>query len=102
MLFRSDEETRQKRAEIIMDMQNIIAEKKNAEKLGKVVEAVVEGYDKFGECYFGRTAADAPDIDGKVFFTSDKKLNVGEYVNIEITETLDYDLIGVVADEFTE
>ncbi|HHX57474.1 MAG TPA: 30S ribosomal protein S12 methylthiotransferase RimO [Clostridiales bacterium] len=97
-----DEETRQKRAEIIMDMQNIIAEKKNAQKLGKVVEAVVEGYDKFGECYFGRTAADAPDIDGKVFFTSDKKLNVGEYVNIEITETLDYDLIGVVADEFTE
>ena len=97
-----DEETRQKRAEIIMDMQNIIAEKKNAEKLGKIVEAVVEGYDKFGECYFGRTAADAPDIDGKVFFTSDKKLNVGEYVNIEITETLDYDLIGVVADEFTE
>jgi len=97
-----DEETRQKRAEIIMDMQNIIAEKKNAQKLGKVVEAVVEGYDKFGECYFGRTAADAPDIDGKVFFTSDKKLNVGEYVNIEITETLDYDLIGVVADELTE
>ena len=97
-----DEETRQKRAEIIMDMQNIIAEKKNAEKLGKVVEAVVEGYDKFGECYFGRTAADAPDIDGKVFFTSDKKLSVGEYVNIEITETLDYDLIGVVADELTE
>lgn len=97
-----DEETRQKRAEIIMDMQNIIAEKKNAQKLGKVVEAVVEGYDKFGECYFGRTAADAPDIDGKVFFTSDKKLSVGDYVNIEITETLDYDLIGVVADEFTE
>ncbi len=97
-----DEETRQKRAEIIMDMQNIIAEKKNAEKLGKVVEAVVEGYDKFGECYFGRTAADAPDIDGKVFFTSDKKLKVGDYVNIEITETLDYDLIGAVIDEFTE
>lgn len=97
-----DEETRQKRAEIIMDMQNIIAEKKNAQKLGKIIEAVVEGYDKFGECYFGRTAADAPDIDGKVFFTSDKKLKVGDYVNIEITETLDYDLIGVVADEFTE
>lgn len=91
-----DEETRQKRAEIIMDMQNIVAEKKNAEKLGRVIEAVVEGYDRFGECYFGRTAADAPDIDGKVFFTSDKKLKVGEYVNIEITETLDYDLIGVV------
>jgi ribosomal protein S12 methylthiotransferase len=39
---------------------------------------------------------DAPDIDGKVFFTSDNPLEIGDYVNIKITDTLDYDLIGEV------
>ena len=97
-----DEELRQKRAELIMDMQHIISERKNAQKLGKVVEAVVEGYDESNESYYGRSAADAPDIDGKVYFTSDKELKVGDYVDIKITKNLDYDLIGVVVDEFTE
>ena len=60
------------------------------------LEAVVEGYDRFGECFFGRTALDAPDIDGKVFFTSEKPLKIGDYVKIKITDTLDYDLIGEV------
>ena len=45
-----------------------IFESNNSEMIGSVVEAVVEGYDKWGECYFGRTANDAPDIDGKIFF----------------------------------
>ena len=62
------------------------------------MEAVVEGFDKYAECYFGRTRADAPDIDGKAFFSSEKPLSVGQYVNIKITETLDYDLIGEVAE----
>ena len=97
-----DEELRQKRAELIMDMQHIISERKNAQKLGEVVEAVVEGYDESNESYYGRSAADAPDIDGKVYFTSDKELKVGDYVDIKITKNLDYDLIGVVVDEFTE
>ena len=59
-----------------------------------------ERFDRFAECYFGRTAADAPDIDGKVFFTSEEKLSSGDYVTIKITDTLDYDLIGeVISDE---
>ncbi len=70
-----------RRADIIMEQQ---------------LEAVVEGFDRFGECWFGRTQNDAPDIDGKVFFTSEKPLKIGEYVKIKITDTLDYDLIGEV------
>ncbi len=89
-----DEEIRTKRAEIIMDMQNVISEQKNADMLGKTVVAVVEGFDRYSECFFGRTAADAPDIDGKIFFTCDKKLKLGQYVNVNITDTLEYDLIG--------
>jgi len=60
---------------------------------------VVEGFDKWAECYFGRTAADAPDIDGKVFFSSEKPLKMGEYVKIRIIDTLDYDLLGEVCDD---
>lgn len=91
-----DEEIRKKRAEIIMDTQNIISEQKNAKMLDKTVTAVVEGFDRWSECFFGRTAADAPDIDGKIFFTAENKLAIGQYVNVKITDTLEYDLIGEV------
>lgn len=84
------------RADIIMEQQLEVSSRNNEMLQGKRLEAVVEGFDRFGECYFGRTANDAPDIDGKVFFTSEDPLKIGEYVTIEITDTLDYDLIGEV------
>lgn len=94
-----DDEVKQHRADIIMEQQMLISAENNEKLLGKEFEAVVEGFDRFGECWFGRTAMDAPDIDGKVFFTSEKSLSVGEYVRIKITDTLDYDLIGEVIAE---
>ena len=54
--------------------------------IGKTVEAVVEGFDQWAECYFGRTAGDAPDIDGKIFFNSDRKLEVGQFVNVLVDD----------------
>lgn len=91
-----DEETAARRADIIMEQQMLISAENNEKLMGCELEAVVEGFDRFGECWFGRTAIDAPDIDGKVFFTSEKTLEIGEYVKIRITEALDYDLIGEV------
>ena len=91
-----DEETAAHRADIIMEQQMLISCENNENLMGAELTAVVEGFDKFGECWFGRTPLDAPDIDGKVFFTSDKPLNIGDYVKIRITDTLDYDLIGEV------
>ncbi|MDE6666246.1 MAG: 30S ribosomal protein S12 methylthiotransferase RimO [Ruminococcus sp.] len=91
-----DEEVKHHRADIIMEHQMLISAENNEKLLGKELETVVEGFDRFGECWFGRTQLDAPDIDGKVFFTSEKTLSVGEYVKIKITDTLDYDLIGEV------
>ena len=93
-----DDEVKEHRAEVIMDSQQLISEQLNEAKANRVFEAVVEGFDKYAECWFGRTQADAPDIDGKVFFTSDRQLAIGEYVNIRITDTLDYDLIGEVTE----
>ncbi|MDE6775273.1 MAG: 30S ribosomal protein S12 methylthiotransferase RimO [Ruminococcus sp.] len=84
------------RADIIMEQQLEISYENNQKLLGSELTAVVEGYDRFGECFFGRTALDAPDIDGKVFFTSENPLKIGDYVKIRINDTLDYDLIGEV------
>ncbi len=93
-----DSETAVHRADIIMEQQMLTSAENNEKLLGTETTAVVEGFDRFGECYFGRTCADAPDIDGKVFFTSSQLLNMGDYVRIRITDTLDYDLIGEVID----
>ena len=91
-----DDETKAERADILMEHQMDIAAAYNEAQIGTEKIAVVEGFDKWAECYFGRTAADAPDIDGKVFFSSEQPLQVGDYVQIRITDTLDYDLLGEV------
>ena len=61
---------------------------------GKTLEVVCEGFDRYAECYYGRSAFDAPEIDGKVFFMSEQKVAAGEYVKVLVDDTLDYDLIG--------
>ena len=91
-----EEEVKAHRADIIMEQQMLISAENNEKLLEKELTAVVEGFDKFGECYFGRTEMDAPDIDGKVFFTSENPLEIGDFVKIKISDTLDYDLIGEV------
>lgn len=91
-----DEEVAAHRADIIMEQQLERSYDNNKKLMDAELEAIVEGYDRFGECFFGRTALDAPDIDGKVFFTSENPLKIGDYVKIKITDTLDYDLIGEV------
>lgn len=92
------EEVRERRSEIIMEQQMFINDALNQDMIGKHVEVVTEGFDRYAECCFGRSAADAPEIDGKIFFTSAKKLTVGEYVTVEIEDTLDCDLIGSVVE----
>lgn len=93
-----DEVTKNRRADIIMQEQMLVAERYNQAQLGKTVEIVCEGFDRYAECYFGRGTADAPEIDGKVFFTSEKKVAVGQYVKVELFDTLDYDLLGTVTE----
>ncbi len=92
------EEEKQRRADIIMEQQMFINDALNEQKLGSKVELVVEGFDRYAECCFGRSAADAPEIDGKIFFTTPRKLTAGDYVQVEITDMLDCDLLGEVAE----
>ncbi|MGI6269016.1 MAG: 30S ribosomal protein S12 methylthiotransferase RimO [Candidatus Howiella sp.] len=87
-------QVRQDRMENIMNDQLTISAERNAEKQGKTLEVLVEGYDSYIRCYFGRSAADAPDIDGKVFFLSPRPLEVGSFVLVRINDTIEYDLLG--------
>lgn len=89
-----EENIKERRCEIIYDMQMRISDEFNQSLLGDELEVVVEGFDRYAECFFGRSYMDAPDIDGKVFFTSKNRLSLGEYVKVKVNDILDYDLLG--------
>ncbi len=89
-----DEQTKIDRMELIMESQMTVSAELNEKKTSKAFETIVEGFDDYIKCYFGRTAEDAPEIDGKIFFTSGRALNFGDYVKVRVTDTLEYDLLG--------
>lgn len=89
-----DDEVKKDREEILMSQQAAIMVSLNKKKVNSVLSVLVEGFDRFGECWFGRSEADAPEIDGKVFFTSDKQHTMGDFVQVLVTEVIDYDLMG--------
>lgn len=89
-----DEQVKQDRCDNIMETQALISASRNAEKVGQVTEVLIEGWDDYIKCYFGRAPWDAPEIDGKVFFMAHKPLKIGQYVKVRINDCLDYDLLG--------
>lgn len=89
-----DDDIKQKRLETVYNDQSFIMDEKNEALIGRTLEVVCEGFDRYAEMYFGRSYMDAPDIDGKIFFTSEKKLAAGDFINVNITDILDYDPIG--------
>ncbi len=89
-----DEQTKQDRYDEIMALQLDIHEENNQKKIGTTVKVLCEGFDPVAETFFGRSEADAPEIDGKVYFSSKKKPQEGEIVKVKITDAIDYDLYG--------
>ena len=89
-----DEDVKERRRDIVMQQQDRISQEWLASQIGKTVTVLVESFDKYAECWFGRTAADAPDIDGKVFFTTESAVAPGDMVTVTITDYMDWDLIG--------
>lgn len=89
-----DEQTKQDRMDILMKLQMQINAKQNEEKIGKTIRVLTEDYDPVSEAHFGRSAADAPDIDGKVYFKSDRRVAPGTMIDVKIREAVDYDLFG--------
>lgn len=91
-----DEQIAQDRYDILMRDQLQISEEYNSSRIGKVLTVLCEGYDQVAESYYGRSYADAPDIDGKIYFESSdgRRIEEGEFVKVQIVEALDYDLVG--------
>ena len=89
-----EEDIKDRRAETIELLQSEIVLKKQDELLNKTVEVIVEGFDRIAECWFGRSYMEAPDIDGKIFFTSNDAIDAGDIISVKITECMDFELIG--------
>jgi len=89
-----DNQVKADRMENIMEAQMTIAAEKNEEKAGTLTEVLIEGWDDYIKCYFGRTPADAPEVDGKIFFMSTRPLNIGDFVKVRVNDCIDYDLLG--------
>ncbi len=92
------ESVKKKRMEAIMSDQNRIHNDFNAKFVGSELEVLCEGYDEVSESFYGRSYADAPDIDGKIYFSSPKRIREGEFVKVAVTEVIDYDLVGKLAE----
>ncbi len=88
------EQERLRRQDIVMREQAAVAERLAESRVGEVVTVLVEGYDASVKYYFGRTAADAPEVDCKLLFPCSRKLKEGDFVKVRVTDWLDYDLLG--------
>ena len=88
------EEVALRRAEIINELQSRVMDEYNEKMRGRTLEVLCEGYDDETECYYGRTYADSPEIDGKVVFTSKEPVRTGSFLPVEITGVSDGDLTG--------
>ena len=89
-----DEQIKQDRMDILMRQQMAISAAANEKKIGTTVRVLVEDFDPVSEAHFGRSAADAPDIDGKVYFKADCRIAPGSMIDVKVREVLDYDLYG--------
>ncbi|MCH5303486.1 MAG: 30S ribosomal protein S12 methylthiotransferase RimO [Ruminococcus sp.] len=90
-----DEDIKKKRAEIITERQQLIMEEYAESLIDSEVEVVVEGFDRYAECYFGRSAGDCPEVDGNIFFTANSiKPTEGSFVRVKITDCLGIDPVG--------
>lgn len=96
------EEVKKSRRDELYELQQAVVFDTNENMEGKILEAIVDGYLPEDDVYVARTYKDAPDIDGFVFVYSDRELVTGDIIKVRITDSRDYDLEGVIEDEFTK
>ena len=91
-----DPETAKRRVELLVELQSRVMDAYNESRLGETLEVLCEGFDPDMGCYAGRSYADSPDVDGRVFFTAAGLVPAGTFVNVRITGTSDGDLTGEI------
>ena len=96
---RVDTEEAVRRAELVVDIQSRIMDEWNEAMLGEVVEVLCEGFDGQSMSYTGRSWAESPDIDGKIYFTADGDVSAGTFVQVRITGAMDGELTGELVED---
>ena len=89
-----DFEEAQRRAEIVVDVQSDIIDAYNESVLSSVREILCEGFDPQAQMFYGRSYAESPDIDGRVWFTAEEEVPAGTFVSVRLTGTMDGELTG--------
>ena len=89
-----DFEEAQRRAEIVVDVQSDIIDAYNDSALGSTREILCEGFDPQAQMFFGRSYAESPDIDGRIWFTAEEEVPAGIFVPVRLTGTMDGELTG--------
>ena len=87
-----DDDVKVRRQEVLMNKQYSITEELNKQRIGRIYKVIIDTFD--GEKYVGRSYMDSPEIDSGIIFTCDNNLNIGDFVNVKITDYNGYDLIG--------
>ena len=94
-----DNEIAQSRAQFVETIQSAIMDEYNAAIIGQTLDVLVDGYDQEYEQYFGRTYADSPEIDGRVWIATQEDISEGQFVQVCIDGLIDGDLTGYIVEE---
>ena len=94
-----DADTAMARAQVVESIQSRIMDEYNSAMIGKTIEVLVDGYDEAYEQFYGRSYADSPDIDGRVWIASEEALTEGAVVRVCIDGMIDGDLSGYIVEE---
>ncbi len=94
-----DEETKEKRRDILMTIQQEISRELNEEKMGSVIEVLTEGYDADNFMYYGRGTGDSIGVDGRVYFAAHDEVQIGEFVKVKLLDFDEYDVTGEIIDD---
>lgn len=93
-----DEEIKEERLDRLMTLQQGISLELNKEKIGKTLDVIVEGYDEESFLFYGRSRGDSIEVDGKVYFGTEKEVSEGDIIKVEILDADEYDLTGKAVD----
>ena len=99
MLNRVDADEAQRRADLIVDVQSRIMDDFNESRMGDVTEVLCDGWDEQSQSFVGRSYAESPDIDGRIYFSAERDVQPGEFVPVRITGAMDGELTGELAEE---
>ena len=94
-----DMEEARRRAELVVDVQSDIIDAYNESVLGTEREVLCEGFDSQAQMHFGRSYAESPDIDGRIWFDANREVEPGTFVTVRLTGVMDGELTGELAEE---